>query len=167
MNNITKFLIFIFLSSSCLYGQNADNESDMPSKNKRAINEFSYQFPLGIGYSHIRNINDKFLLGAGIHLGYIKYWPKYADMALVKIYSRNMFSKNKLNKRWDYDLGLYASLPYFEFEVPASFGKITSVYYNFWKLKVGSNLLVGTFFNEGELALVPAPLLTLVFVFSF
>lgn len=131
-------LIVIILSTSTALAQNADS-SRILIKHK-SINEISYQMPLALGYNHIHNFNDTFLFGAGIHIG-VCYYFRYIDLLQIKVFTRNALSRNKFMHKFDYDIGLFYSYPYFEFEIDAAYGLITSVYYNIWKLKIGGEIL--------------------------
>jgi len=131
-------LIVIIFSTSIALAQNPS--SGASRKNYKSINEISYQMPLALGYNHIHNFNDKFLFGAGIHIGYCHYL-RYIDLLQIKVVARNALNRNKFMRKFDYDIGLFLSEPYFELEIDAAYGLITSVYYNFWKLKIGGEIL--------------------------
>lgn len=135
-----KVILILVIFSAVLHHALPQNMNDT-IKEKKSINEISYQFPLAFGYSHIWNMNDKFLLGAGFHLGYGRYWPPYSDFFLFKIYTRNVFSSNKINHKWDYDIGLFTSIS-FQYEA-IYYGLISSGYINIGKFKIGMNLLFG------------------------
>ncbi|MBM3435055.1 MAG: hypothetical protein FJY07_02430 [Bacteroidetes bacterium] len=131
-------LIVIIFSTSIALAQNPS--SGASRKNYKSINEISYQMPLAIGYNYIHNFSDRFLIGAGIHAG-VCYYLKYIDLLQIKVFTRNAFNKNKFIRKVDYDIGLFYSYPYTELEIDAAYGLTTSVYYNFWKLKIGGEIL--------------------------
>ncbi len=138
----------IFIIISILIAFVAHSQEDVNNKGEktkiRGINEISYQFPMAIGYYHIRNFNDKILLGAGMHLGYGGYYsPQYSDFFFFKLYARNLFSKSKFNKRIDYDIGLFTSVSSI-FEV-VFYGVTTAGYINIYKFKIGLNCLFGAY----------------------
>lgn len=128
-----------------VYGQNSNIKTGDSFK---SFNEISYQVPLALGFSHIKNFNDKLLIGAGIHAGPCVYLG-YIDLLNIKLFTRNVFNHNKIGNKIDYDLGVFFSYPYFELEIDAGYGLITSIFYNFWKLKIGGEFLTG-FFKENK-----------------
>lgn len=134
-----KYLLVVFtFSVSTIIAQNVQIGDS--GKKHKSINEISYQLPLALGYNHIHNFNDKFLFGAGIHAG-VCYYLRYVDLFQIKVFTRNIFNSRKFMRKVDYDIGLFYSYPYMELDIDAAFGLITSVYYNFWKLKVGGEIL--------------------------
>jgi hypothetical protein len=167
-----KNLIIVFVLTICCIGTissqdqpGIDKQLQIDSTKQKSINEINYQMLVSLGYSHIWNIKGKFLLGTGFHLGVAVYKPKYSDFFLYSIFSRNLFSKNKFNRKFDYDIGVFNS---FSFQTETAFLGITStVYYNFWKLKIGMNMLTGPILQEWEVKFFPAVVFSPILVFRF
>ncbi|OQX76969.1 MAG: hypothetical protein B6D61_07930 [Bacteroidetes bacterium 4484_249] len=161
-----KFLFIICaISFSTIFAQNTENREIR--KKHKSINEINYQIPLSLGYNHIHNFNDKFLLGTGLHLGLCVYLKGYIDLLQFKIFTRNAFNKDKFNKKIDYDIGLFFSYPYFEIEVDPTYGFILLTYYNFWKMKIGIDLLITAINDNGKVEKSPEILLTPILVYKF
>ena len=109
------FIVSVLIASFAYPQEDVKNQDE---KTKiRGINEISYQMPLAIGYNHIQNFNDKLLIGAGLQLGLNFYLIGYVDLFQFKIFTRNLFTRNKFNRKFDYDIGLFFSYPYFEVEL--------------------------------------------------
>ncbi|MCD4745381.1 MAG: hypothetical protein K8R58_03695 [Bacteroidales bacterium] len=160
-------LIFLLLISSVYAQEVSKTEAENKKTGIKSINEISYQLPIALGYSHIRNFNNKFLLGTGIHLGGCAYWPGYIDLFLFKVFVRNLFSKYKFNKRIDYDIGVFMSYPHFDCEVSSFYGLISSGYINVYKFKIGMNMLIGAIQDEQEIKVFPFFALTPNLVYKF
>ena len=146
---IKRILIIVYvLIASFAYSQKDINNQGEKTK-IRGINEISYQMPLAIGYNHIQNFNDKLLIGAGLHLGYGKYYlPQYSDFFFFKMFTRNLLNKTKFNKRIDYDIGAFVSISSV-FET-VFYGISTALYVNVYKFKLGINTLFGPFNNDNK-----------------
>lgn len=159
-----RVILILVIFSAVLHHALPQNMNDTISE-KKSINEISYQFPLAIGYSHIWNINGKFLLGTGFHLGYGRYWPPYSDFFLFKIYTRNVFSSTKINHKWDYDIGIFHSFS-FQYEV-SFYGLLTSCYYNIKRFKLGLKMLSGVIRDEDKIKRFPSFTLSPIILFTF
>ena len=154
---VAKNLIIVFVLTICCIGtissqdqSGIDKQLQIDSTKPKSINEINYQMLVSLGYSHIWNIKDKFLLGTGF---------------LYSVFSRSLFSKNKFNRKFDYDIGMFNS---FSFQTETAFLGITStVYYNFWKLKIGMNMLTGPIIQEWEVKFFPAVVFSPILVFRF
>ncbi len=166
--NLKTIFIFVICIVGTVSGQGQKGiveQVQIDSTKPKSIDEINYQIPVSLGYTHIWNIKGKFLLGTGFHLGYAAYRPHYSDFFLYSVFSRNLFSKNKFNRKFDYDIGMFNS---FSFQTETAFLGITStVYYNFWKLKIGMNMLTGPVLQEWEVKFFPMVALTPILVFRF
>ncbi|OQX76866.1 MAG: hypothetical protein B6D61_08115 [Bacteroidetes bacterium 4484_249] len=139
--SFVKYPFFALLLISFAYSQEATDNNDVKGNNVKSINEINYQLPAAIGYSHIWNIKNKFLIGTDLHLGFAGYWPKFSDFLLFSIFTRNIFNKDKLNKRWEYDIGIFTS---FSFQHELIVGGLNlSGNYVLYKFKFGINMLNG------------------------
>ena len=163
---IKRILIIVYvLIASFAYSQKDINNQGEKTK-IRGINEISYQIPLAIGYNHIQNFNDKLLIGAGLQLGLNFYLIGYVDLFQFKIFTRNLFTRNKFNRKFDYDIGLFFSYPYFEFEMDAFYGIVSSAYYNIWKIKAGMSMLTGVI-KDGNVKNFPKLMFTPTLIYKF
>ncbi len=163
-----KYVIILFLLISSVYAQEiSKTEKENKKTGIKSIKEITYQIPIAFGYSYIRNFNDKFLLGAGVHLGPCVYKRDYIDFALIKIFVRNVFSKYKLNKRVDYDIGVFISSPHFDQDVSSFYGLIFTGFFNYKKFKIGINMLFGALADEQKIKVFPFYVVTPVLVFNF
>ena len=148
MKTIEKSNIFIFvliLLSTSIFAQIKEVETDKPIEYKKHFHEINYKPVAALGYSYIRNFNNKFLLGGEVHLGGCFYFPRYADYLYFKIFVRNVFSRNKLGRKWNYDIGYYSSLSYYDVILE---GLAFQISYDIWKFSIGMNIQ-GGFVRDG------------------
>ncbi|NOX48626.1 MAG: hypothetical protein GXO89_16790 [Chlorobi bacterium] len=163
---INKFLIIVsILIASFAYSQeDIDNQG---GKTKiSGINEISYALPMAFGYNHIQNFNDKLLIGAGFHLGIGFYFRRYVDLFQLKVFTRNVFNNNKFEHKLDYDIGLFFSFPSSAIEVSPFYGIVSSVYYNFWRMKIGVEILTGTMQEKESFKNDPVMMFTPSLIFN-
>ena len=158
-------IIVFILIASFAYSQNAISDKGKETKIK-GINEISYQLPMAFGYNHIQKFNDKLLIGAGLHLGIGFYFRRYVDLFQFKVFTRNMFNKNKFNRKIDYDIGLFFSFPSNVIEVSPFYGIVSSVYFNFWRMKIGVEVLTGTMQEKGSFKNDPVMMFTPSLIFN-
>jgi hypothetical protein len=158
------FIVIAILITSFAYPQEVVNNQGEETK-IRGINEISYQMPLSFGYNHIQNFNDKLLIGAGLHIGFGVYFLRYVDLFQFKVFTRNVFYHNKFNRKIDYDIGLFFSFPALDMGV--YYGITTSIHYNFWKMKIGINLLSGAIQDDGKIENFPNVMFTPSFIYKF